>query len=61
MAPRRTPTPVGAQARAGTADTGRRESRPVPAAPSGALIENTDQFEVLRLPKTRNSPFPPNG
>ncbi|RIV32678.1 efflux RND transporter permease subunit [Micromonospora radicis] len=34
--------------------------RPVPAAPSGALVDNTDQFEVLRLPKSRNSPFPPS-
>ncbi|MGW4465230.1 efflux RND transporter permease subunit [Micromonospora sp. NPDC004704] len=27
--------------------------------PSGALIDGTDQFEVLRLPKTRRSPLPP--
>ncbi|MFF5218196.1 efflux RND transporter permease subunit [Micromonospora sp. NPDC000442] len=52
--------PVGAGIGAGTTGADRRKSRPVPAAPSGALIENTDQFEVLRLPKTRNSPFPPN-
>ncbi|MFY1673030.1 efflux RND transporter permease subunit [Plantactinospora sp. WMMB334] len=34
---------------------------PVPAhpAPSGALIDGTDQFEVLRLPKSRRSPLPP--
>ncbi|BCJ60518.1 hypothetical protein Jiend_39400 [Micromonospora endophytica] len=44
-----------------TAPAGDRtpESRPVPAAPSGALVDGTDQFEVLRLPKSRNSPFPP--
>ncbi|NLU76822.1 efflux RND transporter permease subunit [Micromonospora sp. HNM0581] len=53
-------TPVDAEPDANVAETARRESRPVPAAPSGALIENTDQFEVLRLPKSRNSPFPPN-
>ncbi|GIJ78167.1 hydrophobic/amphiphilic exporter-1, HAE1 family [Micromonospora phaseoli] len=43
---------------AGVGAASAAESRPVPAAPSGALIENTDQFEVLRLPKGRNSPFP---
>ncbi|MEU5548866.1 efflux RND transporter permease subunit [Micromonospora sp. NPDC047793] len=48
-----------ATATAPPAEERRPESRPVPAAPSGALIESTDQFEVLRLPKTRNSPFPP--
>ncbi|GAB3159823.1 efflux RND transporter permease subunit [Micromonospora sonneratiae] len=32
------------------------EARP---APSGALIDGTDQFEVLRLPKSRRSPLPP--
>ncbi|MEO3741999.1 efflux RND transporter permease subunit [Plantactinospora sp. B5E13] len=30
-------------------------------APSGALIDGTDQFEVLRLPKSRRSPLPPPG
>lgn len=29
------------------------------SAPSGALIDGTDQFEVLRLPKSRHSPLPP--
>ncbi|MFI6270436.1 efflux RND transporter permease subunit [Micromonospora zamorensis] len=28
-------------------------------APSGALVEGTDQFEVLRLPRSRTSPLPP--
>lgn len=31
-------------------------SRP---APSAALVDGTDQFEVLRLPKSRRSPLPP--
>ncbi|MET7962971.1 efflux RND transporter permease subunit [Micromonospora zamorensis] len=29
-------------------------------APSGALVEGTDQFEVLRLPRSRTSPLPPS-
>ncbi|WP_341717386.1 efflux RND transporter permease subunit [Micromonospora sp. FIMYZ51] len=45
------PTPTG---------DGAPQSRPVPPAPSGALVDGTDQFEVLRLPKSRQSPFPPN-
>lgn len=28
-------------------------------APSGALVDGTDQFEVLRLPRSRTSPLPP--
>ncbi|MFE9655948.1 efflux RND transporter permease subunit [Micromonospora sp. NPDC006431] len=34
---------------------------PAPArpAPSAALLDGTDQFEVLRLPKSRRSPLPP--
>jgi HAE1 family hydrophobic/amphiphilic exporter-1 len=28
-------------------------------APSAALVDGTDQFEVLRLPKSRQSPLPP--
>ncbi|QOC90559.1 efflux RND transporter permease subunit [Micromonospora craniellae] len=53
--------PAGREAAAAESPAEERkpESRPVPAAPSGALIESTDQFEVLRLPKSRNSPFPP--
>ncbi|MFI7021825.1 efflux RND transporter permease subunit [Micromonospora sp. NPDC049900] len=53
--------PAGGEAdpAAPAAEERRPESRPVPAAPTGALIESTDQFEVLRLPKSRNSPFPP--
>ncbi|MEV4760882.1 efflux RND transporter permease subunit [Micromonospora sp. NPDC049559] len=30
-----------------------------PGTPSGALVDGTDQFEVLRLPRTRRSPLPP--
>ncbi|MEW2381787.1 efflux RND transporter permease subunit [Micromonospora sp. NPDC047707] len=36
----------------GSASTGR-------PAPSAALVDGTDQFEVLRLPKSRTSPLPP--
>ncbi|SCE82224.1 hydrophobic/amphiphilic exporter-1, HAE1 family [Micromonospora viridifaciens] len=32
---------------------------PVRPSPSGALLDATDQFEVLRLPKSRRSPLPP--
>ncbi|MEV4465294.1 efflux RND transporter permease subunit [Micromonospora echinofusca] len=38
------------------------EGADAPAArrtPSGALVDGTDQFEVLRLPKSRRSPLPP--
>ncbi|WP_229402986.1 efflux RND transporter permease subunit [Micromonospora okii] len=41
--------PVGAPAAEAT-------DRP---APSPALVDGTDQFEVLRLPKSRQSPLPP--
>ncbi|SCL18665.1 hydrophobic/amphiphilic exporter-1, HAE1 family [Micromonospora nigra] len=38
-----------------------RRPEPVAAAPrpSGALVDGTDQFEVLRLPRSRTSPLPP--
>ncbi|MGY0003643.1 efflux RND transporter permease subunit [Micromonospora sp. I033] len=32
---------------------------PARPAPSAALVDGTDQFEVLRLPKSRRSPLPP--
>ncbi|MFU8872092.1 efflux RND transporter permease subunit [Micromonospora sp. SL4-19] len=32
---------------------------PARPAPSAALLDGTDQFEVLRLPKSRRSPLPP--
>ncbi|MFG1676400.1 efflux RND transporter permease subunit [Micromonospora sp. NPDC049282] len=49
-----TPTPV-------TVGGGDGPAEPVapPARPSGALIDGTDQFEVLRLPKSSRSPLPP--
>ncbi|MGC5030344.1 efflux RND transporter permease subunit [Micromonospora sp. DT229] len=50
---------ASASIEAEAADKQPAQSRPVPAAPSGALLEGTDQFEVLRLPRSRNSPFPP--
>jgi hydrophobic/amphiphilic exporter-1 (mainly G- bacteria), HAE1 family len=34
-------------------------SEPAPRPASGALVDGTDQFEVLRLPRTRRSPLPP--
>ncbi|SCL41423.1 hydrophobic/amphiphilic exporter-1, HAE1 family [Micromonospora pallida] len=39
-----------------TSGSGNGAARP---APSAALVDGTDQFEVLRLPKTRHSPLPP--
>ena len=54
---------AGAPATAGAAVDGQpAEAARVPAprpAPSAALIDGTDQFEVLRLPKSRRSPLPP--
>ncbi|SCG73761.1 efflux RND transporter permease subunit [Micromonospora humi] len=52
--PVETPVPVTVGGGAGPAE-------PVapPARPSGALVDGTDQFEVLRLPKSRRSPLPP--
>ncbi|KXK63130.1 hydrogenase expression protein [Micromonospora rosaria] len=51
------PARVGTPAPTGT-DGGGAEPAARPA-PSGALIDGTDQFEVLRLPKSRQSPLPP--
>ncbi|MFK3984886.1 efflux RND transporter permease subunit [Micromonospora sp. NPDC050397] len=36
----------------------RSGTEPAPR-PSGALVDGTDQFEVLRLPRTKRSPLPP--
>ncbi|RAO32286.1 Cation efflux system protein CusA [Micromonospora saelicesensis] len=47
--PSGTPAPVAAE---GVQPAGR-------PAPSAALVEGTDQFEVLRLPRSRTSPLPP--
>ncbi|MFC4021699.1 efflux RND transporter permease subunit [Micromonospora sp. GCM10011542] len=46
--------PAGAPARAEGAQA--PAERP---APSAALVDGTDQFEVLRLPRSRTSPLPP--
>ena len=41
-------------------DAGRgAQTPPARPAPSAALVDGTDQFEVLRLPKSRTSPLPP--
>ncbi|MET7469832.1 efflux RND transporter permease subunit [Micromonospora sp. NPDC005686] len=50
------PVPAG-----GAEERSEERSRvaPPPARPSGALVDGTDQFEVLRLPKSRSSPLPP--
>ncbi|GAA3747872.1 efflux RND transporter permease subunit [Plantactinospora mayteni] len=53
------PVPVGAGARAAGPAGGSPGPVPAHPAPSGALIDGTDQFEVLRLPKSRKSPLPP--
>ncbi|MEU4568152.1 efflux RND transporter permease subunit [Micromonospora sp. NPDC023956] len=49
------PATVGAGPVSGSA-SGDVPSRP---KPSPALVDGTDQFEVLRLPKSRHSPLPP--
>ncbi|MFJ8581202.1 efflux RND transporter permease subunit [Micromonospora sp. NPDC093277] len=41
------------------AEGGASADVPVRPTPSRALIDGTDQFEVLRLPKSRQSPLPP--
>ena len=46
------------RAEAGVATAERTVAAP-PVRPSAALVDGTDQFEVLRLPKTRRSPLPP--
>ncbi|MEU4770675.1 efflux RND transporter permease subunit [Micromonospora sp. NPDC023644] len=48
--------PAGVPSTAGAEGADAPASRP---APSGALVDGTDQFEVLRLPKSRRSPLPP--
>ncbi|WP_027644841.1 efflux RND transporter permease subunit [Salinispora oceanensis] len=47
--------PAGRGATTATA-TGESSDQPTP---SPALVEGTDQFEVLRLPRSRTSPLPP--
>ena len=60
------PVPAAASAAAAgesatrpTNPTGTADQPPVRPAPSAALVDGTDQFEVLRLPKSRQSPLPP--
>ncbi len=58
------PGPVGSNGSSGgqpTATASGEPGSPVPARPatSGALVDDTNQFEVLRLPKSRQSPLPP--
>ncbi|MFI7605767.1 efflux RND transporter permease subunit [Micromonospora sp. NPDC049366] len=48
---------AGAPAAGATADAPAPAARPKPSA---ALVDGTDQFEVLRLPRSRTSPLPPN-
>jgi HAE1 family hydrophobic/amphiphilic exporter-1 len=50
------PGPTRDDDRPGSDARGAGPARPAPAA---ALMEGTDQFEVLRLPKSRTSPLPP--
>ncbi|MEV4497827.1 efflux RND transporter permease subunit [Micromonospora arborensis] len=54
--PNQVAVPSGASA-PGAAGSAQPSGRP---APSGALVEGTDQFEVLRLPRSRTSPLPPS-
>ncbi|WP_330438881.1 efflux RND transporter permease subunit [Micromonospora sp. NBC_00821] len=54
-APNQVAVPSGAPAPVAAEDV-RPAGRP---APSAALVEGTDQFEVLRLPRSRTSPLPP--
>ncbi|MGC5021638.1 efflux RND transporter permease subunit [Micromonospora sp. DT47] len=50
------PTRSGGTATDGGSSVGEPPARP---APSAALLDGTDQFEVLRLPRSRRSPLPP--
>ena len=53
----------GADAGPGSTEaTTAAEAAPAPGRPlpSGALVDGTDQFEVLRLPRPRRSPLPPS-
>ncbi|MFI5842894.1 efflux RND transporter permease subunit [Catenuloplanes sp. NPDC051500] len=57
------PVPAGAPAPSSApVDSVEETPAPTPAPapqPSGALREGTDQFEVLRLPRSQQSPLPP--
>ncbi|MEU2614353.1 efflux RND transporter permease subunit [Micromonospora sp. NPDC007271] len=54
------PVPVAVGGGAAPAEAAEPSAAPPPArpAPSAALLDGTDQFEVLRLPKSRHSPLP---
>ncbi|MEU5724049.1 efflux RND transporter permease subunit [Micromonospora sp. NPDC047738] len=58
---RRRGAPVPVPATVGGGEPPVEPAAPAPArpAPSAALLDGTDQFEVLRLPKSRRSPLPP--
>ncbi|TNH31244.1 efflux RND transporter permease subunit [Micromonospora orduensis] len=61
--PNQVAVPTGASTSAGTPRSVSAEgSQPAATrpAPSGALVDGTDQFEVLRLPRSRTSPLPPS-
>lgn len=55
--PNQVAVPTGAPAAASAESAQPSATRP---APSGALVDGTDQFEVLRLPRSRRSPLPPS-
>ncbi|MFI6761469.1 efflux RND transporter permease subunit [Micromonospora sp. NPDC050417] len=54
----REPVLVGAGVSGSGSSAGTSASEPA-SRPSGALVDGTDQFEVLRLPRTKRSPLPP--
>ncbi|OZV76615.1 hydrogenase expression protein [Micromonospora echinospora] len=51
--------PEPATVAAGPASATASGDDPARPTPSPALVDGTDQFEVLRLPKSRHSPLPP--
>ena len=56
VSPNQIAVPAGGPARTPAEGASAPAARP---APSAALVDGTDQFEVLRLPKSRTSPLPP--
>ncbi|SCL13110.1 efflux RND transporter permease subunit [Micromonospora inyonensis] len=57
--PAETESPEPVTVAAGPASAVASGDEPARPAPSAALVDGTDQFEVLRLPKSRHSPLPP--